>query len=111
MAAKPSNSLATSPKPLANPKPHTTQPQTPYKKTQTPNKHLQAYAHAFNLLPHISFNSTVQSLSLSSDGGVIVTTTSRYDHVMICSGHHVTPTRPQFEGLGGFKGKAMHSIE
>ena len=81
-------------------------------------QYLDAYARKFCLLPHISFNSTVQSVSVADDGGVIVTTTneirgsvtSRYDFIMIASGHHVTPLTPQFPGVSSFTGQAVHSV-
>jgi dimethylaniline monooxygenase (N-oxide forming) len=81
-------------------------------------QYLQAYALKFRLLPHIMFNTTVQSVALAGDGGVVVTTTnaqrgcltSHYDHIMIASGHHVTPITPQFPGLSSFEGQALHSI-
>ena len=97
-------------------------------------RYLEAYASHFGLLPHITFNTTVQSVSLADDGGavqsvsladdggagrgVIVRTSSaeggsctrRYDFIMIASGHHVTPLSPHFPGLESFRGHAMHSI-
>jgi dimethylaniline monooxygenase (N-oxide forming) len=81
-------------------------------------QYLEAYARAFRLLPHITFNTTVQSVALADDGGVIVTTTNaqrgsltcRYDFIMIASGHHVTPLTPQFPGLSSFAGQPLHSI-
>jgi dimethylaniline monooxygenase (N-oxide forming) len=81
-------------------------------------QYLDAYASKFCLLPHISFNSTVQSVALADDGGVIVTTTNasrgsltrRYNFIMIASGHHVTPVTPQFPGLSSFDGCTMHSV-
>jgi dimethylaniline monooxygenase (N-oxide forming) len=83
-------------------------------------RYLEAYASNFRLLPHISFRTTVQSLSLADDGGprVVVRTSSpehgsrtrRYDFIMIASGHHVTPLTPHFPGLESFSGHAMHSI-
>jgi dimethylaniline monooxygenase (N-oxide forming) len=81
-------------------------------------QYLTAYARSFSLLPHISFNSTVQSVSLDHDAGVIVTVanealgtvTRRYNFIMIASGHHVTPVTPHFPGMSSFSGTAMHSI-
>jgi dimethylaniline monooxygenase (N-oxide forming) len=81
-------------------------------------QYLDAYASKFCLLPHISFNSTVQSVVLADDGGVIVTTTNasrgsltrHYNFVMIASGHHVTPVTPQFPGVSSFDGLLMHSV-
>ena len=81
-------------------------------------QYIEAYSLEFSLLPHISFNTTVQAVAPAGDGAVMVTTsnaqrgsiTRRYDHVMIASGHHVIPLTPPFPGLASFKGRVLHSI-
>ena len=85
--------------------------------------HHQRYAEKFNLYPHIKFKTFVERIEPAKDynqtGRWNITThpcddpnkqtTTTYDGVMVCTGHHTDPRMPSFEGMNKFKGKQFHS--
>ncbi|EDV22234.1 uncharacterized protein TRIADDRAFT_29160 [Trichoplax adhaerens] len=86
-------------------------------------KYFEMYAEKFDLYKHIRYNTFVHQIKQASDYDQtgrwdIVTspsddhankTTTTYDGVMVCSGHHWDPRMPSFKGMDVFKGKQMHS--
>ena len=83
-------------------------------------KYFRLYAEKFGLLSHIKFNTSVLSVVQSpkydisgcwdvtyqKDNKVIA---EEFDGVLICTGHHTIPYRPEFKGLESFRGTQMHS--
>jgi cation diffusion facilitator CzcD-associated flavoprotein CzcO len=78
--------------------------------------YFNAYAARFELLPKIVLNTRVESARRERDGtwSVTVTGESRqrtesFDHLIVCSGHHREPLRPDYPGT--FSGRSLHSCE
>lgn len=76
--------------------------------------YFQSYARAFNLYPHIRFNTLVQQCTLDKDWKWQVTvscegveTTHQFDAMAVCNGHHWQPRMPQYPGT--FDGSFIHS--
>lgn len=85
-------------------------------------EYFRLYAEHFDLLRYIQYSSKVIKVEMEpnyqSTGRWIVTVqnlkqgttfTQTYDGVMVCSGHHTFPYRPEFEGLEDFQGKVIHT--
>uniref|UniRef100_A0A8C5FYV3 Flavin-containing monooxygenase n=1 Tax=Gouania willdenowi TaxID=441366 RepID=A0A8C5FYV3_GOUWI len=86
-------------------------------------KYLRLYAHKFNLLPYIYFQTTVTSVTQAADftgtGRWIVETetvdsqraTHVFDAVLVCTGHFSVPHLPlkDFPGIESFPGRYFHS--
>lgn len=84
-------------------------------------KYFRMYAEKFGLLKHIRFNTPVLNVTPSDkydvDGSYDITyrgegesiQTTRFDGVLICTGHHTYPYIPDFNGLNNFEGTKMHS--
>lgn len=85
-------------------------------------RYLEDYANQFDLRPHIKTNHEVISVKRSTDydesGKWLVSVRNVtsgeeskeiFDGVLICTGHHVKPLIPVFEGEENFKGKIFHS--
>ncbi|XP_057292139.1 uncharacterized protein LOC130614715 isoform X4 [Hydractinia symbiolongicarpus] len=90
----------------------------------TVRDYLQLYAHHFNLLHHIRFNTKVTQISpcfmsqkeqrfvkwkifFSDRSGKV--SSEVFDGVVICNGHYSVPSYPCVTGLQHFTGKTMHS--
>jgi Flavin-binding monooxygenase-like len=70
------------------------------------------YSRTYGLSRHIRLGSRVEQCTPSSDGGWVVrvagkTTPERFDAVLVCSGHHRDPYRPDLPGT--FSGTVLHS--
>jgi len=84
-------------------------------------KYFRLYAEKFGLMKHIKFNTSVLSVIPSDkydvDGSYDITykkdgqemQTTRFDGVLICTGHHTYPYTPNFPGLDKFEGTTLHS--
>ncbi|XP_064650304.1 flavin-containing monooxygenase 5-like [Lineus longissimus] len=87
-------------------------------------KYFKLYAEHFGLLPYIRFQTSVESVKPAADyqdtgrwevytkatGDVEATSQPQiFDGVLICTGHHCHPYRPNFPGLNKFRGTQMHS--
>lgn len=76
-------------------------------------EYFQAYAEHFDLLPHITFNTTVERVMQAADASLAVTlsdgTVRRYDCALVANGHHWSPRWPQPPFPGTFGGEQMHS--
>jgi hypothetical protein len=77
-------------------------------------RYFQAYAHRFNLYPHIQFNTLVEHCCLRSDDKWEVTVshqgkslTHLFTDLVVCNGHHWQPRYPQYPGT--FSGEFLHS--
>ena len=77
-------------------------------------RYFQAYAHRFNLYPHIEFNTLVKSCVLTADKQWQVTVkkdgiekTQLFTHLVVCNGHHWKPRYPDYPG--DFEGEFLHS--
>ncbi len=76
--------------------------------------YFQAYAHQFNLYPHIQFQTEVLTaqrlgeqdwaITIQQNGG---TSIEKFTHLIVCNGHHWNPRFPKFDG--NFDGKFIHS--
>ena len=76
--------------------------------------YFQAYAKAFDLYPHIEFNTLVKSCDRLDDGNWAVTTscegvekTAHFTDLVVCNGHHWQPKYPNYPGE--FTGEFLHS--
>ncbi|BBX66514.1 monooxygenase [Mycobacterium saskatchewanense] len=71
------------------------------------------YAEHFGLLPHITFNTTVEHVEQLADDSMEVTLSDgsrrRYDCVLVANGHHWSPRWPEPAFPGTFGGTQMHS--
>ena len=68
------------------------------------------YARAFAVEPHIRPGSRVERCTRDGDGRWTVrvgAATERFDHLVVCSGHHRVPCMPSFPGT--FAGEILHS--
>ncbi|XP_026201345.1 dimethylaniline monooxygenase [N-oxide-forming] 2-like [Anabas testudineus] len=88
-------------------------------------QYLRLYAHHFDLLRYINFQTTVKSVTQRPDFSVTgqwdVVTTNRdgkeerhiFDAVLVCSGHFTHPDLPlsDFPGYETFTGRCFHSWE
>ena len=88
--------------------------------------YLEAYVAEEDLLPLIRFNTAVESVTKEGGGwrvrcgpagpaetvGTAGTGSSElYDAVIVCNGHYNVPVVPGVEGLAGYRGEQLHSIE
>jgi thioredoxin reductase len=76
--------------------------------------YFQSYAQAFNLYPHIQFNTLVKHCVRDQEGKWQVTTerngltqTETFDALAVCNGHHWQPRMPEYPGK--FEGDFIHS--
>jgi len=76
--------------------------------------YFQSYAQAFNLYPHIQFNTLVKHCVRDQEGKWQVTTerngsmhTETFDALAVCNGHHWQPRMPEYPG--NFEGDFIHS--
>lgn len=76
--------------------------------------YFQSYARHFNLYPHIEFETTVVKCELDQNNKWKITTskngkitTTFFDALAVCNGHHWKPRYPEYPGT--FAGKLMHS--
>lgn len=79
-------------------------------------RYIRSYADHFGVTARIRFNHEV--LRLDKDGTIRVrdTKTGRdwedvFDGVLVCTGHHASPSVPEVPGSELFKGRVMHSRE
>lgn len=87
-------------------------------------KYFESYAEHFGLRSAIKFNHDVIRVEKTKDyfasgrwevtvvnrnQGDPIKSTLTFDAVMICTGHHVRPLWPKFEGVEQFKGRVMHT--
>ncbi|XP_033727986.1 dimethylaniline monooxygenase [N-oxide-forming] 5-like [Pecten maximus] len=85
-------------------------------------RYFKMYADNFKLVEHIQFNTEVLSVKQAEDfdmnGQWVISTrdkktknevTKTFDAVLVCTGHHACPNKPDFPGLSKFKGKVIHS--
>lgn len=77
-------------------------------------RYFQSYAHTFQLYPHIQFNTLVKHCRLNDENQWLVTvvqngveTTSVFDALAVCNGHHWQPRMPEYPG--SFDGEFIHS--
>ena len=74
--------------------------------------YLARYADHFNVAPLIQFDRRVVSVEKASDGWQVLldsSETSRFDAVVVCTGHYHQPYFPAVPGLEDFHGQAIHS--
>lgn len=73
--------------------------------------YLNRFAADQELLPHIRFNSEVTDLKLTDKQWCVSVSgeESRFDAVMVCSGHYARPRIPGLPGIQYFKGPRSHS--
>ncbi|TMS14144.1 Flavin-containing monooxygenase FMO GS-OX-like 8 [Larimichthys crocea] len=92
---------------------------------QEVQRYLEGYCQSYNILPHIRFNTVVESVKpvgMTTEGGESRTTwkvtssdpsghrkTETFDSVFVCSGHYSHPHTPDIPGIENFKGKVLHS--
>ncbi len=76
--------------------------------------YFQNYAHHFKLYDHIRFETLVLKCALDADGTwnvttrkIDITSTERFDALVVCNGHHWKPRYPEYNGT--FSGTLMHS--
>lgn len=85
-------------------------------------EYFRLYADKFDLFKHVLFNHEVTEVNMADDyettGRWTVTVKNigknesfkeTFDGVLVCSGHHIYPNIPNFEGLEGFEGTVMHT--
>lgn len=70
------------------------------------------YVRAFNIGPHITYNTAVKAVTPRSDGAFDVTIAGQakprlYDNVIVASGHHEKARQPSYPGT--FTGETIHS--
>ncbi|KAG6335203.1 hypothetical protein ID866_3874 [Astraeus odoratus] len=76
--------------------------------------YLRSYAHHFQLLPYIRFNTTVTSAKWHEIGWEVTVSTGEtlpFDHVIVANGHYRLPRIPSIPGVERWlnTGKASHS--
>lgn len=77
--------------------------------------YLDQYVDHFGFRDRIGFRTSVERVEPEADGGFSVTIRvadgpaeiRRYRHVLVASGHHWLPRRPEFRG--GFAGQVLHA--
>src|SRR5690348_13125303 len=74
--------------------------------------YFNAYAARFELLPKVALDARVESARRERDDTWLVTVasegrqrTERFDHLIICSGHHREPLTPDYPGT--FSGRTL----
>uniref|UniRef100_A0A914I249 Flavin-containing monooxygenase n=1 Tax=Globodera rostochiensis TaxID=31243 RepID=A0A914I249_GLORO len=75
-------------------------------------KYLQMYAHKFNLLQYIEFNTVVTKMTLNDKIWHVELSngkSGKFDAAMLCTGHHCEPLIPEIPGLINFKGQVLHA--
>lgn len=77
-------------------------------------KYIRDYAEHFGVTPRIRYMHEVLRLDKNGTLRVRDIETGRefeetFDRVMVCTGHHGTPSIPEIPGLEHFAGKVMHS--
>jgi cation diffusion facilitator CzcD-associated flavoprotein CzcO len=76
-------------------------------------KYIEDYADAFNLRDGITFNTSVDRVAPMADDRWAVTLdtgeTRTYGAVLVATGHHWKPRRPDFPG--SFQGREMHASD
>jgi cation diffusion facilitator CzcD-associated flavoprotein CzcO len=70
------------------------------------NEFLHEYAESFGLRERIRFNTTVERATRLDGGGWDIDG-ERFDALLVCNGHHWSPSFPQF--AGNFDGPTLHS--
>ena len=98
----------------------------PFMHNSDVSRYFRSYAHHFNLLPHITFNTTIvqidQHETYPETGKWVVSYRKTgnvdqllekevFDGVMVCTGHHTYPYTPEIPGLKTFKGIKTHSSQ
>ncbi|KAG8008394.1 Flavin-containing monooxygenase FMO GS-OX3 [Nibea albiflora] len=92
---------------------------------QEVQRYLEGYCQSYNILPHIRFNTVVESVKpvgMTTEDEEPRTTwkvtssdssgrqkTETFDSVFVCSGHYSHPHIPDIPGIENFKGKVLHS--
>ncbi len=81
-------------------------------------EYLMRYAEAFDVLPHIRFNTTVEAVRRNPSGAWTVcvrdaqgSREETFDSVAVCSGLHQNPHTPDLPGRESFSGETMHSAQ
>ncbi|HMQ47349.1 MAG TPA: NAD(P)-binding domain-containing protein [Saprospiraceae bacterium] len=73
--------------------------------------YFQAYAQRFDLEKYIRFNTSVQQVTKSENGGWVIHLESgeqeQFDYLMVANGHHSVPRWP--DTSGHFSGELIHS--
>jgi len=76
--------------------------------------YFQSYARHFDVLDHVRFRSRVAAAERRSDGRWQITVSRAggpevelFDHLIVCSGHHWSPSRPDLPGR--FAGGQLHA--
>ncbi|XP_060083820.1 flavin-containing monooxygenase 5-like [Ylistrum balloti] len=85
-------------------------------------RYFEMYTANFQLDKYIQFNTEVLSVKPAKDfdtnGRWVIctrnnktnnTVTKTFDAVLVCTGHHASPNKPEFPGISKFKGKVIHS--
>jgi hypothetical protein len=80
--------------------------------------YLTRYAEHFQVLPHIRFDTTVESLAQNPAGNWTLRirqgaqcSEETFDAVAVCSGLHQHPHVPKFAGQESFHGQIMHAAD
>lgn len=80
-------------------------------------EYLNAYCQHFDLWPHVKLSSRVRSVKRSGDKWALEVTpndapsyTAHYDKVAFSCGAFTSPRQPTLDGIGRFKGRALHAI-
>jgi hypothetical protein len=87
--------------------------------------YLEDYCKRYDLASMIKFSTRVTSVRPAPDGGWTVEsrgeslcgdvatppTSDVYDAVVVCNGHYAAPSIPTIEGMEGFAGVTMHSMD
>lgn len=80
--------------------------------------YLQRFAATFDLLPHITFQTTVEGIEGDVGGGWLVRTrcngqvrAEHFDGVAVCSGQFQKPLIPSIKGLARFQGPVLHTLD
>ena len=76
--------------------------------------YLTRYAETFGVLPHIRFDTTVESITRNPSGNWTLRTQSgeeMFDAVAVCSGLHQHPHVPEFAGQESFQGQIIHAAD
>ncbi|WP_310962536.1 flavin-containing monooxygenase [Nocardioides terrisoli] len=88
----------------------------PYARHDQVQRYFEAYVDYFGFRHTITFDTTVESVSRSGDGGWLVriagrdgTQTRRYDAVLVANGHHWDARWPDPPYPGSFDGEQIHA--